>query len=157
MVTGTVEMPSKPIKKENKKTWYRLHPNQDNPDFFGHVMVCPNLPNGAIVSDAGNLMSMAEMYRKKGFKETPQELNPNARLVRKGSEYYLIPEGYELKETVEKTLFGDGITKVDVTVQRVVKTVNEDDSLTDSLTCEKCGKVCKGEFGLRTHLRSHEK
>ena len=157
MVTGTVEIPSKPIKKENKKTWYRLHPNQDNPDFFGHVMVCPNLPNGAIVSDAGNLMSMAEMYRKKGFKETPQELNPNAKLVHKGSEYYLIPEGYELKETVEKTLFGDGLTKVDVTVQRVVKTVNEDDSLTDSLTCEKCGKVCKSEFGLKVHLRSHEK
>jgi len=157
MVSGTVDgVKQTPLTKKGRyKTWYRLHPNQDDPNFFGHVMICHNLPAGAYVSLAGDKMSVSEMYFKKGFRETPQELNPTAKLVEKNGEYYLVPEGYELKEMVEKTLFGDGKSYVDATVQRVVKkeTVNED----DSLTCDICGKVCRGEFGLKTHKRSHAK
>ena len=162
MDSGTIgTMPATEFKKGRYKTWYRLHPNQSHPDFFGQVMVCANLPNNAFVSKAGEKMSVSEMYRDKGFRETPQALNPDADLVTDDkNQMYLIPKGYELKETAEKTIHGDGKTLLDVIVRRVVKKEVLNEVSTPEVSgyiCDTCGKECKNAIGLAGHKRSHAK
>jgi len=44
--------------------------------------------------------------------------------------------------------------------QAITEAVNDEDAIipsTNDLTCPKCGKVCKSEFGLRSHSKSHKK
>jgi len=161
MVNGTVDgVKQSPVTKKGRyKTWYRLHPNQENLDYFGHVMICHNLPVGAFVVNGGDKMSVSEMYRKKGFTETPQELNPNADVVRdsKGG-FYIVPKGYELKETAGKTLFGDGKSYVDGIAVRIVRKETVDKVLTGEMhVCDICGKECKTKLALAGHKRSHAK
>lgn len=88
MVTGNAGLKTIPILRETKKTLYRLHPNE-----FGRVMVMPNLPNG---------LHEAEMWRNKGYKYSPQELNPQARLEKSPEGgIFLVPDGYKLDSKLE--------------------------------------------------------
>ena len=137
-------IPYTPILREKKVTLYRLHPRQSEPDFFGLVMVMPNMPFG--------LRERDRWLNVKGYKFKPEELVPGAEVQKTPSgEIYLVPLGYELKSFPEKALSGDGKTKIDVTVWRVVK--NEGGG---QFPCPQCDKLCVSEFGLKSHMRSHK-
>lgn len=156
MASGTVENPlaeiTQPILKEVKGTWYRLHPDQTL--HFGEVMECLNLPNKAVVSKRGNIMSIKEFYASKGYVEDPQMLKPDARLVKHQDGIFLVPDGHEIKEGYPpvadengKVLRGGYWTRV------VPKEGNKEQP--SGVTCDVCGKACKDEFGLKAHKRSH--
>ena len=154
MVIGNSGIPMTPIIRELKITLYRLHPIQKEYDAikqtdgcFGEIMVCPNLPN--------NLHS-ADVYRKKGFKETPEELMPRAELKRESGGFYLVPNGYELK--CLKTMFkvpdsgylqNQKLHEIEGDLWKVVK-VEE-----GVHKCE-CGFTAQSLAGLKAHQRSHE-
>jgi len=146
MSNGNAGIITEPILRENKVTLYRLHPTDS-----GRVIEMPNLPNG---------LHEAEMWRKKGFKATPQELNPQARLeTNPEGEMFLVPPGYKLESFVEIAKTNYDKATEQVTSWRVAKeTVRETTPSEETkLACPDCGKECKGEFGLRAHMKSHKK
>lgn len=67
MVTDTGKI--RPVVNENRRTYYKLHPNQDK--YPGAVITMLNLPNDAY---------HWELWQKKGYKLSPQELMPDMKL-----------------------------------------------------------------------------
>lgn len=141
------------ILRENKVTLYRLHPSE-----FGRVMIMPNLPNG---------LHEAELWRKKGYKFTPQELMPDAKIEHDAEGgMFLVPPGYKLESYEDKTLTNPKNDKEFVmdTAWRVVKKsqtqepVKEDTPEDKSdVTCPECGQECASVFGLKAHMKRHKK
>lgn len=139
-MAGNAGIPMEPILREHKVTLYKKHPT-----ILGLVVKMPNLPFGLTERDL--------FLNKKGYKRDPQELAPKAKIeTTPEGEIFLVPEGYELKAFDEKTTIPDKQnTVIDVVNYRVVEETTQQE-----LACPQCGKVCKGEFGLSVHLKSHK-
>ena len=138
--------PTERILREKKRTLYKMHPDQEN--FFGHVITMPNLPFGLRERDV--------FLRVKGYKENPQELRPEAELVKNdGGELFLVPKGYELKRCDEKTLFVKN--KIESFIDTYVWRVVQKEDTNGGVPCPECGKMCASDLGLHSHMRSHTK
>lgn len=111
MVSGNTGIISEPILRENKVILYREHPERR-----GEIMVMPNLPNG---------LHEAEVYRRKGYKRTPQEIDPYAEVVRNPEGgLFLIRKGERLESYKDETstpLSKDKWVMKEETYWRVVK------------------------------------
>lgn len=68
-----------------------------------------------------------EMWQEKGYKLNPQELFPDKKVVRNAE--------------------GEWIAIID----------SPSDIPQTTVKCPKCGQECVGEFGLKAHMRKHDK
>jgi len=149
MVTQTGDIKTKSILREHKMTLYKMHPDQKN--YPGLVIEMPNLPFG--------LRERDKYMNEKGYKKNPQDLKPDAEVMKGGGDTFLVPKGYKLECFAEKVYNAKEKVHEDVSVWRVTK---QDEELPievvspEGVKCPECGKQCASDFGLKSHMKSHK-